>query len=214
VKQFSNSILALLLISFLSLLLPFGIAGLADEAAFVPLTIDNKVLPSSSKNFLTDPRVFNAEFYRKFNPQLKLADDDAAKRDWTSRGAQACRRASFLFYSRDYLNRYRDLAQDCVAAIEHFVVAGFNEGRIGAGDTYWVVFDFNYYVDPANNPDLDKAYPRVWDLVDIQLHWLQHGMAEGRGASPFFNVREYQSRYADVSRDPARDLRIRWQWPG
>jgi hypothetical protein len=206
VKQFSNRILALLLISFLSLLLPFGIAGLADEAAFVPLTIDNKVLPSSGKNFLTDPRVFNAEFYRKFNPQLKLADDDAAKRDWTSRGAQACRRASFLFYSRDYLNRYRDLAPDCVAAIEHFVVAGFNEGRIGAGDTYWVVFDFNYYVDPANNPDLDKAYPRVWDLVDIQLHWLQHGMAEGRGASPFFNVREYQSRYADVSRDPARAI--------
>jgi hypothetical protein len=81
VQQFSNRILALLLISFLSLLLPFGIAGLADEAAFVPLTIDNKVLPSSGKNFLTDPRVFNAEFYRKFNPQLKLADDDAAKRE-------------------------------------------------------------------------------------------------------------------------------------
>lgn len=181
--------------------------GLAQESALLPLTLDNKVLPSSGKNFLADPRVFKPEFYRKFNPQLKLADDDAAKREWTSRGAQACRRGSFLFYSLDYLNRYRDLAQgDCLAAIEHFVVAGFNEGRIGAADTYWVVFDFNYYVDPANNPDLDKAYPRVWDLVDIQLHWLQHGIAERRAASPFFNVREYQSRYSDVSRDPARAI--------
>jgi hypothetical protein len=111
VNQLADKILTLLLISLLSLLLPFGIAGLADEVTLVPLIIDNKVLPSSAKNFLTDPRVFDAEFYRKFNPQLKLADDDAAKREWTSRGAQACRRGSFLFYSRDYLNRYRDLAQ-------------------------------------------------------------------------------------------------------
>jgi hypothetical protein len=202
-----HRILVLLLLSVASFFLLFGFVSLAQEPAFVPLTIDNKVLPSSNKGFLTDPRVFNAEFYRKLYPQLKLGDDDAAKREWTNKGAQACRRGSFLFYSRDYLSRYGDLAKgDCVAAIEHFVVAGFNEGRIGAVDSYWVVFDFNYYVDPANNPDLDKAYPRVWDLVDIQLHWLQHGIEERRGASPFFNVREYQSRYADVSRDPARAI--------
>lgn len=206
-QPLANRILALLLISLPSLFLTPGFSGVAEKTGLVPLTIDNKVLPGSSKGYLTDPRVFNAEFYRKFNPQLKLADDDAAKREWTSRGAQACRRGSFLFYSRDYLNRYTDLTKgDCVAAIEHFVVAGFNEGRIGAVDSYWVVFDFNYYVDPANNPDLDKAYPRVWDLVDIQLHWLQHGIAERRGASPFFDVREYQSRYPDVPRDPARAI--------
>jgi len=207
VKQLANRVPALLLTSFLSVFLTFGFVGLAEEIALIPLTIDNQVLPGSGKGFLTDQRVFNAEFYRKFYPQLKLADDDAAKREWTGQGAKACRRGSFLFYSRDYLNRYGDLAKgDCLAAIEHFVVAGFNEGRIGAADSYWVVFDFNYYLDPANNPDLDKAYPRVWDLVDIQLHWLQHGIAERRGASPFFNVREYQSRYADVSHDPARAI--------
>jgi hypothetical protein len=195
------------LISFVWLFPDFGFAGLAEEPAFVPLTIDNRVLPGPSKGFLTDPRVFNAEFYMKFYPQLHLANDADATREWTSKGAQACRRGSFLFYSRDYLNRNGDLARgDCVAAIEHFVVAGFNEGRIGAADSYGVVFDFNYYVDPANNPDLDKAYPRVWDLVDMQLHWVQHGIAERRGASPFFNVREYQSRYPDVPRDPARAI--------
>ena len=86
-NQLANKILTLLLISLLSLLLPFGIAGLADETTLVPLIIDNKVLRSSAKNFLTDPRVFDAGFYRKFNPQLNLADDDAAKREWTSRGS-------------------------------------------------------------------------------------------------------------------------------
>ena len=207
VKKYPHRILTLLLISFSSLFLNPGFAGPAQEAGFVPLTIDNRVLPQSSKNPLTDPRVFNAEFYRKLYPQLKLGDDNAAKREWATKGAKACRRGSFLFNARDYLNRYPDLARgDCVNAVEHFVVSGFNEGRIGAVDSYWVVFDFNYYVDPANNPDLTKAYPRVWDLVDIQLHWLQHGIAEHRQASPFFSVTEYQARYKDVSPDPARAI--------
>ena len=109
VNQLAKRILAALVISFLSLFVALEIE-LAQESTLLPLTLDNKVLPSSGKNFLADPRVFNPEFYRKFNPQLKLADDDAAKREWTSRGAQACRRGSFLFYSLDYLNRYRDLA--------------------------------------------------------------------------------------------------------
>jgi hypothetical protein len=182
-------------------------AGRTGEAALVPLAIDNQVLPAPDKNALTDPRVFNAEFYRKLYPQLKLADDLAAKSEWTSKGAKACRRGSFLFDSRDYLNRYSDLGRgDCADAITHYVIAGFNEGRIGAADSYWVVFDFNYYLDPANNPDLDKAYPRVWDLVDVELHWLQHGIAEGRGASPFFSVREYQARYREVPRDPGKAI--------
>jgi hypothetical protein len=205
VKKISSTILAPLL---LWLLPNLPSAALAQAPAFVPLTIDNQVLPGSGKGFLADPRVFNAEFYRKFYPQLHLASDADATRDWTSKGAKACRRGSFLFSSRDYLSRYPDLAKgDCVAAAEHFVVSGFNEGRIGAVDSYWVIFDFNYYVDPAANPDLNKAFTtHVWDLADLEVHWLQHGIAERRGASAFFNVREYQARYPDVPRDPARAI--------
>lgn len=204
-KKISSGILAQIVL----VLLPnIPAIALAQETSLVPLTINNNVLPGSSKNFLTDPRVFNAEFYRKFYPQLHLANDADATRDWTTKGAKACRRGSFLFSSRDYLNRYPDLQKsDCVAAAEHFVVSGFNEGRIGAVDSYWVVFDFNYYVDPAINPDLNKAYvSHTWDLADLQIHWLQHGIAERRGASAFFNVREYQARYPDVPRDPARTI--------
>lgn len=206
VKRGTHAGRAVLAISLLGLVAGFGFARQAKESSLVPLTIDNRVAAGSNKNALTDARVFNAEFYRKFYPQLKLADDAAAKQEWMNKGAQACRRGSFLFDARDYLSRYKDLAKDCAAAVEHFVVSGANEGRIGAADSYWVVFDFNYYVDPANNGDLDKAYPRVWDLIDIQLHWLQHGIAERRGASPFFNVREYQGRYADVPRDAAKAI--------
>jgi hypothetical protein len=37
----------------------------------------------------------------------------------------------------------------CEYAIRQFVTFGFNQGRIGAFDSYPVVFDFNYYVDAA-----------------------------------------------------------------
>src|SRR5579863_8630085 len=167
-KRFLNSRFALL---FLSLLSALCVPALAQQAGLVPLTIDNRVQPASSKNFLTDPRVFNAEFYRKLYPQLHLVNDSDATRDWTSKGARACRRGSFLFNARDYLGRYSDLPKgDCVAAARHFVVNGFNEGRAGATESYWVVFDFNYYVDPAINPDLNKAYSsHVWDLADLEV---------------------------------------------
>ncbi len=204
-KRLLNSRFALL---FLPLLSALCVSALAQEAGFVPLTIDNRVQPASSRNFLTDPRIFDAEFYRKLYPQLHLANDADAARDWTSKGARACRRGSFLFNARDYLSRYSDLPKgDCVAAARHFVVNGFNEGRAGAADSYWVVFDFSYYVDLAINPDLNKAYSsHVWDMADLQIHWLQHGIAEQRGASAFFNVKEYQARYPDVPRDPARAI--------
>lgn len=197
-----------LALMFLCLLANLPFIAFAQEAAFVLLTIDNQVLPGSSKSFLADPRVFNAEFYRRYYPQLHLASDADATREWTSKGAKSCRRGSFLFNVPDYLNRNPDLPKgDCVYAAEHFVVSGFNEGRIGAADSYWVVFDFNYYVDAANNPDLYKAYScHVWDVADLQIHWLQHGIGERRGASAFFNVREYQARYPDLPRDPARAI--------
>lgn len=202
-----DRILVRLTISLVTLLLPRGLVARAQQPALIPLSVDNRVSAGSSKNFLNDPRVFNPEFYRKLYPELHIASDADATRNWVNSGARACRRGSFYFNARDYLNRYKDLAHgDCVAAVEHFVVAGSNEGRIGAFDSYWVVFDFNYYVDPANNPDLNRAYNHPWDLVDLQLHWLQHGISERRDASPFFHIREYQARYPDVPRNPAQAI--------
>src|SRR5271163_2213385 len=69
---------ALLLIGWLWLMPHAGMAGRTEEPTFAPLRIDNAVLAHANKGYLSDPRVFNAEFYRKLYPQLKLADDDAA----------------------------------------------------------------------------------------------------------------------------------------
>ena len=157
-----------------------------------PLVLSDAVLPTASKDALLDARIFNPEFYRKFNPDLGLSTDAEATKQWTSSGANHCLRASFTFYSTDYLNRYPELglspasAGSCDYAIRQFVTYGFNQGRIGAFDSYPIVFDFNYYVDAANNPDLNKLYSDgTWDQVDVQIHWLQHGIEERRSGFGF-----------------------------
>ena len=171
-----------------------------------PLVLSDAVLPTTSKNPPLDARIFNPEFYRKFNPDLGLSTDAEATKQWTSNGANHCLRGSFIFYSTDYLNRYPEPGLSpatvgaCDYAIRQFVTYGFNQGRIGAFDSYPIVFDFNYYVDAANNPDLNQLYSDgTWDQVDLQIHWLQHGIEERRVASPFFSIKDYQARYSDVS---------------
>ena len=111
-----------------------------------------------------------------------------------------------LFSAADYLKRYPDLGSStaipaaCDSAIRHFVTYGFDRGRIGAFDSYPVVFDFNYYLDAANNPDLNVLYGNgTLDQADIQIHWLRHGIEERRDGSAFFSIKDYQSRYGDVS---------------
>jgi hypothetical protein len=184
------------------------------EDAQHPLVLSDAVLPTRSKDPLLDARIFIPEFYRKFNPGLGLSTDADAITQWTSSGANHCLRASFTFHSTDYLRRYPELglspasAGACDDAIRQFVTYGFNQGRIGAFDSYPIVFDFNYYVDATNNPDLNKVYSDgTWDQVDLEIHWLQHGIEERRVASAFFSTKDYQARYSDVSGGtPARAL--------
>src|SRR5580658_8403227 len=55
-----------------------------------PLVLSDAVLPTPSKNPLLDARIFNPEFYRKFNPDLNLSTDADAVKHWTSSGANHC----------------------------------------------------------------------------------------------------------------------------
>jgi hypothetical protein len=185
---------------------PVAMLTAQTEDAQRPLVLSDAVVPTTSKDALLDARIFNPEFYRKFNPDLDLSTDADAIKQWTSSGANHCLRAAFTFYSTDYLNRYPEpglspaSAGGCDYAIRQFITYGFNQGRIGAFDSYPIVFDFNYYVDAANNPDLNKLYSDgTWDQVDVQIHWLRHGIGERRVASAVFSIKDYQARYPDVS---------------
>ena len=200
-----KSMYATIVLAFLSLVFVARVLAQSDDGEHT-LVLSDAVLPTPSKDPLTDPRIFDPEFYRKFNPEVGVSTDAEATAQWTSKGANHCRRGSFYFYAPDYLERYTDLrsaAQTpgaCDDAIRRFVTDGFNRGQIGAFDSYPIVFDFNYYIDAANNPDLNELYnDGTWDRADIQIHWLQHGIEERRNASAFFSIGDYQSRYRDVS---------------
>ena len=59
---------------------------------------------------------------------------------------------------------------------------------------YAPVFDAEYYLN--NNDDLKAAYGD--DAQKALVHFVEHGMSEGRQGSAEFNVAAYRARYADL----------------
>jgi hypothetical protein len=55
-----------------------------------PVVLSDAVLTTVSKDALFNARIFNPEFYRKFNPDLDLSTDVDAIKHWTSSGANHC----------------------------------------------------------------------------------------------------------------------------
>ena len=91
-----KSIYATVVLAFLSLVPVAPVLSQSDYGER-PLVLTDAVLPTPSKDPLKDPRIFDPEFYRKFNPKLGLSTEIDAIKQWTSGGANHCLRGSFYF---------------------------------------------------------------------------------------------------------------------
>ena len=129
---------------------------------------------ASSENF-TDGAVFNADYYRENNYDLRNMTNDQLKEHWLNYGIKEGRRASAAFDVKYYLNTYSDLRNaygtDYKSAMSHFLSFGMKEGRSGASG-----FDFNFY--KANNIDLRAAFGD--DNASYYRHYANWGYKEGR----------------------------------
>ena len=74
-----------------------------------------------------------------------------------------------------YVNHNDDLksifANDDIAAFNHFLMYGINEGRMASPN-------FNVWAYASNNEDLRNAFG--WNLSAYYLHYIQYGRSEGR----------------------------------
>jgi len=86
-----------------------------------------------------DRLIFDWEYYVSHNPDLASFDEGQARLHWSRYGIVEGRRASRVFWARDYLDRYADLSSafgaDYRAAIRHWLTFGAREGRRGARDS-------------------------------------------------------------------------------
>jgi hypothetical protein len=148
--------------------------------------IDGLISPDGPKAYdsnLDDPRVFNAAFYLKCNPDLTAAfgtNFAAAHEHWVTVGfAKEGRRGSRAFDAQFYLGHYPDLkaafGSNYMAALTHWLSLGLpNEGRAGSAD-----FDPQFYL--AAYSDLKAAYGANYKVA--LDHWLGAGLNEGRRGS-------------------------------
>jgi len=144
---------------------------------------------------LTDPVVFNCNFYTSIYPDLSWMDCPTATAHWLNYGINEGRQGSVTFSSTWYLQTYPDLvaaygATGYAAVTNHFLQYGINEGRSGSP-----VFSSSYYL--RRHPDLVAAFGPT-DYAAAINHFLQYGINEGRQGSPEFSSYEYLQTYPDL----------------
>ncbi len=71
------------------------------------------------------------------------------------------------------------------------------------GVDYSAVYDHDYYI--ANNPDVLNAFHG--DREATLVHFINHGMAEGRLSKRGFNVLSYKNRYSDLRTAFGKDIK-------
>lgn len=145
--------------------------------------------------------VFDPTEYRSLNSDLTSLNDQAIRSHWISTGSRGGRQARKTFYVRHYQALHPDLAQaygeNWQALILHYIIAGAKEGRAGIATVKPAntnsVLSASVYTDEAYkfyNKDLATLTPEA-----RILHWLKHGMREGRRASYTFHSREHLALY-------------------
>jgi hypothetical protein len=152
---------------------------------------------SGDSALLTHPLVFNTEVYRLLNPDLATFSDQDLMSHWLAHGIFEGRQASIGFHPSEYLQLYSDLSTafgstNFLAAINHYLSNGATlELRQGSIYTNSLVYNSADY--RSNNPDLAS-----WNDTEVGIHWLLHGIDEGRRASATFYSRDYLNRYPDL----------------
>ena len=160
--------------------------------------------------------VYNFQYYINRYSDLKAAfgnNPEGAIAHFATYGMAEARQGSATFNPTSYRLQYRDLrlafGNNTPLYYFHFMNHGQKEGRKGTGTTtmqnpvttlngvdYRAVYNFQTYYN--NNPDLR----RVFGMDDVALlnHFINHGMGEGRQATPGFNVQKYRNRYPDLQK--------------
>jgi hypothetical protein len=134
---------------------------------------------------LTDPKVFDCEWYLDEYPDLRSVfgnPNDAgscagATSHWLNSGISEHRRGSLMFDCDNYLTRYASLLSgySCEQAINHWLNSGINDGRQASRE-----FSVAYYL--AHYPDIYAAYcpGGVCNRALAVEHYRVFGIGEGR----------------------------------
>ncbi len=166
--------------------------------------------------------VYNFNDYTNLNTdiaQVYINNDTGALQHFVTQGMMEGRQASQNFNVLSYRSMYYDLRRvfgtNLKLYYSHYMNYGRNEGRAGIGATlggtstangsnYSSVYSFNTY--ETTYADM-KA---VFGLDDIGAlnHFINYGMAEGRQATPEFNVYVYKNRYPDLQSTFGNNLKL------
>ncbi len=185
-------------------------------------TGDSTLTPLAKYNKKDYSKVYDYNKYLDKNPDLKRAfsnDDIGAMEHFVYHGMREGRVANDSFDVSSYRGGYPDLRTAFGSNLQlyyiHYLESGINEGRTAInnpvagtstrdGTKYSSVYDFNFY--RSRYGDVLKVF-QLDDNAAL-LHFIMHGMKEGRQANENFNVIQYKNRYPDLQRAFGNNLQL------
>jgi lipopolysaccharide biosynthesis protein/GT2 family glycosyltransferase len=154
--------------------------------------------------------LFDRNWYLESYPDVQAAGIDPV-RHYLDRGAAESRNPSARFDTQWYVAQYADVVASGLNPLLHYLRHGASEGRdvkekaprpepedrpAERGDGYELIassdlFDRNWYLQ--RHPDVQEAG------TDPVLHYLEHGVLEGRNPGERFDAQWYLAHHPDVA---------------
>lgn len=150
--------------------------------------------------------VFDADFYRKNNPDISALSDRALAAQFTSLGWLEGRNPSADFSVKDYLLANEDVADARVNPFLHYLQCGKNEERRVAPPAPTTVARESSDADLRNVAKLFDPifYRQTYSDVpgsdaDLIRHYMTYGWREGRDPNREFSTNFYLSHNPDIA---------------
>lgn len=148
-------------------------------------TIIGRSMGARARKIAGDARaIFDAEFYRRANPDVAATGADPLTH-YLQIGWAEGRNPSPLFDNDWYFEQNPDVAKAGLNPLLHYLSAGASEGREPSP-----LFDGKWYLEQY--PDVAKAG------VNPLIHYLTAGAAEERNPNPLFDTAWYWKQHAQV----------------
>ena len=152
------------------------------------------------KRAIENEGLFSKTYYLKHNHSARVSDLKPIEH-YLKYGAKEDKKPNENFDLIWYKTNYKDVSNDSVTALEHYILYGKAENRfINATEyrKYQTIQDCDKF-DEIFYKNAYEDLRKMKDGFDFLLHYVRYGEQEGRNPSENFDSKWYKEAYSDVN---------------
>ncbi len=156
--------------------------------------------------------MFDTQFYLEKNADVAISGMDPLAH-FVKHGAREGRDPNPYFNVSRYLKSFPEVARSGLNPLLHYIRHGYLQRQVVSSPPPEYIGEEDGVIDEIRSSGLfdDKFYAEHYPDVaasgmDLLVHFIRHGVNEGRDPSPHFSVSYYLKSYTDVARNGVNPL--------